>query len=1007
MATLATIAKPEYDNIIHPQPNGSAYPWSASTGVLDANFGATIGTDNSIQILTQGYTFAWKPDTVSVLDDTGTLTTVDTVNPNAAARVWNNKVTYVGTTLDTSDEFVVEGNQLKHSVRMVAPPSLPDGFTGNPVSLAIGGDIGTTAQDWADIDLWADGTTHLTDFVTSDDLSFRLKSTGKEIYRIPKISITDDAGNEQSGQYKLVFAEQAVTLYMLCPWDWMQQAQYPVVIDPTVIVASAYDTGGNGGRKIVRLSNNWIVASMSDGQQTLEFYVSKDNGQTWNGLGTQTYSGHGTVRSWAIASVGTNVYGLVAWGGLYVASFAFDASTWNGISVQNVFISQEYTVGECSLEIDGLAALHITWSSENSTYQNSYNLRYSKSTDGGTTWATPTQITTQNATGFNYANPCIITKSNNYPVIFCSYDDTLDHSSEMVAHVWNGTSWSSSNCGGSATNDVLNELLAIVDVNNSLHAYWLLSTSLFHAKSTDGGSTWSASDTVYTGTSLSSFTTTYDSTSGNFYHFICDNGTIYEIKGTPGAWGSAVSVGTGTNPQSLWSAYNMNSSDAVRYMYMTGSAVDYASIPLDSPPNAPILNAHANFDATSTTSLSWQFSDPDPGDTQSAFQLQIVDTSTSAVVVDTGKTASVTPSYTLNAGTLTNGKSYQWRVQTWDSSGQQGPYSAYGTFSAAAGPSVTLTTPASGATDGGSGITVQFSYSDSAGNAQQSFQVQLLDADDSTILDDSGTLNGTGNQYTVQYTLANNTSYHARARATNSQGITSGWSDNAFSTSFTPPAPATLTMTPDADNARISIVITNPTPGTGDPTVASNSIYRRITGTSTWSLIASNVPVNGTYHDNTVASGQGYDHKVTSIGNNNTQVDSEPVTSSVTFSGDWVYNPTSGQQFQFLYNRQGYSQKIQEERTEVQTFGSKPMIRRGPLNARTGTLNALMVNNNGTPLQQIQALEADMAPHNAYYLKTAAGEVYKVDLHNVQRAMPVEYLNPQAIGISVDWTEIS
>ncbi|MCL6454375.1 MAG: hypothetical protein K6T78_12255 [Alicyclobacillus sp.] len=319
----------------------------------------------------------------------------------------------------------------------------------------------------------------------------------------------------------------------------------------------------------------------------------------------------------------------------------------------------------------------------------------------------------------------------------------------------------------------------------------------------------------------------------------------------------------------------------------------YYDVAVDSPPNAPILVSQPNFDATTAQTLTWQFSDPDAGDSQSAYQLQILDTAAGTNVVDTGKVASTASSYALAANTLTNGKQYQWRVTTWDSSGEQGPWSSYSTFTCAAAPTVTLTTPSSGGSVSTSSITAQWSYSDPASNAQQSFQVQLLASDDATVLWDSGTVNGTGNQMTVQYTLANTTTYHLRVRATSSKGITSAWADNSFTTSFTPPAQAGVTVYANSGSARVEITINNPTPSGTQPTVSYNDLYRRNSGTSSWTRIATQLPPSVTYNDYATASGQAYDYKVTSYGSNGTQIDSTVVsTSGITLSttGLWVHD---------------------------------------------------------------------------------------------------------------------
>lgn len=115
---------------------------------------------------------------------------------------------------------------------------------------------------------------------------------------------------------------------------------------------------------------------------------------------------------------------------------------------------------------------------------------------------------------------------------------------------------------------------------------------------------------------------------------------------------------------------------------------------LDAPPDAPTLTPRANYDATASALFAWTFSDPNPSDSQSAYQLDI-NTAAGVDVYDSGKVTSGTSSRTLTGATLTNGVSYQWRVKTWDAADQEGAWSGFGTFSTAAGGSVTITDPAS------------------------------------------------------------------------------------------------------------------------------------------------------------------------------------------------------------------------------------------------------------------------------------------------------------------------
>lgn len=67
-------------------------------------------------------------------------------------------------------------------------------------------------------------------------------------------------------------------------------------------------------------------------------------------------------------------------------------------------------------------------------------------------------------------------------------------------------------------------------------------------------------------------------------------------------------------------------------------SVIYQVDTLNVAPNAPTLTPKANYDATATGAFAWTFSDPNPGDTQSAFELDI-DTAAGAHVFDTGQQA--------------------------------------------------------------------------------------------------------------------------------------------------------------------------------------------------------------------------------------------------------------------------------------------------------------------------------------------------------------------------------
>lgn len=197
----------------------------------------------------------------------------------------------------------------------------------------------------------------------------------------------------------------------------------PTVIDATVI-NQPYDTSGNGGRKLVRLSNGWLVAGVYDSiNSQIKFFASQDNGQTFQQL--CYVSGVISTISFALASKGTNVYLLATMLGPVMGFVKFDATTVTNTDLVstkvNIDTGQSSLGGGASLAINEAGTeLHAAWASKNSTYPNSLNIRYAKGTinaDGSVTWGSVTQVTKVNSANEYLQNPSIIVKDG-FPYIF-------------------------------------------------------------------------------------------------------------------------------------------------------------------------------------------------------------------------------------------------------------------------------------------------------------------------------------------------------------------------------------------------------------------------------------------------------------------------------------------------------------------------------------------------------------------------------------------------------------
>jgi hypothetical protein len=214
----------------------------------------------------------------------------------------------------------------------------------------------------------------------------------------------------------------------------------------TAMVANqAYDTSGNDGRKLVRLSNGWLVAAVgATSSGTVYLYKSEDCGSNW-GLWL-TFSGGGSTSFFSLATHDNYVYLLktnIDAQGVYCSIYNYITSTYGSTATLD---SSQTSFSGCSLTIDSSGNLYATWCSKNSTYPNSFNIRFAKSTNG-TDWtkadgsAGVDQLSVHNASTNNHLNPCIIIRSDGKPSIFSEqYISTIPDG--IIQHYKYTTSWS-------------------------------------------------------------------------------------------------------------------------------------------------------------------------------------------------------------------------------------------------------------------------------------------------------------------------------------------------------------------------------------------------------------------------------------------------------------------------------------------------------------------------------------------------------------------------------------
>lgn len=109
----------------------------------------------------------------------------------------------------------------------------------------------------------------------------------------------------------------------------------------------------------------------------------------------------------------------------------------------------------------------------------------------------------------------------------------------------------------------------------------------------------------------------------------------------------------------------------------------------NSAPLPPVLPLYGSCFAVTNPTLQWTFVDPDVGDTQSKYRVEVVRASDLSVLIDTGEVTSASNGYQIESSTAPDTPSILWssgayifkyRVMVRDQAGAPSPWSDYGDF---------------------------------------------------------------------------------------------------------------------------------------------------------------------------------------------------------------------------------------------------------------------------------------------------------------------------------------
>lgn len=927
------------------------------TGYYEADNGRVKSefyeTGNEVVFINKGRRISWKPENMKYLDEFGIEDVIYSVQ-DVPLEVKANYARYNRSMPDVDDWFIQENDRIKHQI-------IIQGFQRDPMPWLFGNIefiIGGKLTFDADLKVVANGIEQTGDFET--DGAIHLYDGDTLIFTLPKVVAFDSAYNRSMvfGKYRVTQNAPGEFLFdIVLSNEWVSSLDrvYPIVIDPTVVVASNYGITG-ASRKIIELSNGWRITAARQSNY-LRIYVSKDSGTTWSEL--CYFLAPSTLSDHSLCSIGNVVHVLCSSNiQSRVFYFNFDATTVTpGSSLSATTLRSHFSADyafSTNILADGNGVLYAIYQANASSSYTMPAALYRRSTDGGSTWSAESKVySVPSLDRHIYAGML----SNNNPGVLIPYDNDLKF------FRWNGSSFSYvSDIVTNASYQFNNSNFA-VDSTGNIYVVWHKSTgqatnNIMFAKSTNNGATWSAVQYPVPSTGAPYYAINPHITidpDDNIYIFMLgrvNNNTtdyydVWYVKSEDlgATWSTPTKLTNQTTadaiaPNTLWSKYNMNATDTVQWIFGDGASIQYDYIALNKPPYAPTGLTRTNFDATDNAVFSWAYSDPDPSDNQSAYQLEIIDTGTGTSVYDSGKVASTTSSHTLPSGTLTNNKQYQWRVKTWDNSDTEGAWSDYATFYTSAKPSVTITNLTEGQTIITSSLTVQWTMSDPESEGQSAYQIKLTDMSDTVLYDTGKVIDSVSRSRTLGYELENHTDYKVKISVWDGRDVKSEEQVISIHVSFTPPAEPNVTTI--RNNASITINIEHPNPVDPQPTVIYSDIFRRKQGESKWIRIATGV--QNSFTDYTPASGVVYEYKVRAWGDNETYTDSVVVSESVEFTGVWLHDTTDPSTLhQFKYDGDGRSENWQPTAAMMQFAGRKlPIAEFDDFETRSITVNLKM-----------------------------------------------------------------
>jgi hypothetical protein len=342
------------------------------------------------------------------------------------------------------------------------------------------------------------------------------------------------------------------------------------------VVGSAYDTSGNGGRKLAVTKSGTLVTALKTGSGINMYKAPKNAPNTWTLLNTVS-ADKGDL---AIAPIGNSAIGLLRANNTGSSGTAVDFSVVDVdndvvIGVSQTIESSLTAVGNVAVAVNPAGTeVHCVWGCKPSSGNiNSYNLHYVKGTinsDFSVTIGAIEYITGVNQSSYPYfaINPSITFDKNGIPIVICEQDTVylngngyannygitiLKRDATLTTgNTYLNSNWSFKNIYNSAYAQASPSAIFIPQSINGLangriwvawHGLDSTDTSMNNIRmsySDDGGATWAAMQKLTSGNTVSRYFPSITYNNGNRIDILYtkSTGTVAGLSNQSGTWGS-------------------------------------------------------------------------------------------------------------------------------------------------------------------------------------------------------------------------------------------------------------------------------------------------------------------------------------------------------------------------------------------------------------------------------------------------------------------------------------